>query len=250
VTLPESTRLCESCGYVVEGLPLGTVCPECATLVPTSRDARRPGTPWQQRRNLAHWVVTSLLMFVAPRAASSAMRIDRGTSESLLICNLSLATTLNTCAVAHALAKKPGRFEVFGLADVVAYALAAAIMWIVLFWMVSILTVVEQRGIRFFGKSRSWRITRNVALVVVAHAAVGWVIGGCLMLAASLLTTTRYVVIGREYVSTGWILAAGFFLGLLVFETLVFLGVRQCRFANLPDPPAASTSMPPDPRAP
>jgi hypothetical protein len=46
------------------------------------------------------------------------------------------------------------------------------------------------------------------------------------------------------------VLGLGFFAGMMLFETLVYLGVRQCRFANraLPSAPSREPTSAPNPQ--
>jgi hypothetical protein len=90
----------------------------------------------------------------------------------------------------------------------------------------------------FFGRRRGWRVTPTVAWAVCGHASVGWVVAGCLVAAglhaASLAARGRPAgpaLLARDIV-IAWAPLAGFFAGMLVFETLVYLGVRRLRFAN------------------
>jgi hypothetical protein len=118
------------------------------------------------------------------------------------------------------------------------------------------LTWIEWRGIRFFAKSRGWRLTRDAAWQVCAHASVGWVIGALIPiftmavlwaapggrpslldrllargggLSYSTLTANDAVLLALVIGAYG--------AGLLVFELLIYVGVRQCRWANLHQPP-------------
>lgn len=116
------------------------------------------------------------------------------------------------------------------------------------------LTWIEQRGIRFFAAKRGWRLTRDASWQVCAHASVGWILAsglallGMASLYAILLVTHRaptstitlkpYVnyTINSSSVIYAIIIGSGFFVGLLVFECLVYLGVRSCRYANTATP--------------
>lgn len=99
---------------------------------------------------------------------------------------------------------------------------------------------VEELGIRTWGRARGARITPAVALAICSHAAFGWVVGcafmgGIAFIAFCGLIGPLYAVIGLGAAGMG---------GMLLFECLVYLGVRVCRFAN---PPGASERNAPKP---
>lgn len=121
-----------------------------------------------------------------------------------------------------------------------------------------LLTRIEEWGIRYFGSRRGWRITPAVARTITAHAAVGWLTAALLfwplMILNYMYEPSRIVQPGAD---TVWpvVLAVlqsalpflGAFIGLLVFEALVYIGARRCRFANHE---AAAASVDAAPRSP
>lgn len=125
----------------------------------------------------------------------------------------------------------------------------AAVLWM--------LTWVEARGVRFFGSQRGWRVTHDVAWTVCAHAAVGWILAGVLPIvlllgwtfirpyAERVATGAGFVApwggfVSRGSLVSGGLLFVGYGLGLFVFEGLVYLGIRRCRFANSQSPAGAA----------
>ncbi len=107
------------------------------------------------------------------------------------------------------------------------------------------LTWIETVGVRFFGRRRGWRVTWPIALSVCAHASIGWAIGGLFHALVPLARTPMWWVLDKlpetaasrialVYVSVAPI--AAMMVGMLVFETLVYLGVRECRYANAAKP--------------
>ncbi len=114
------------------------------------------------------------------------------------------------------------------------------------------LTWIECRGVRFFSNRRGWRMTPEAAWQVCCHASIGWII----MALLPLLGMAAMVGLVRvfHYSPTGvidfsrWLgpgapiwhiesvmrstltLGAGL-IGLMVFETLVYIGARQCKYA-------------------
>ena len=86
---------------------------------------------------------------------------------------------------------------------------------------------IETMGIRFFGRNHRWRIDGAVAYTICAHAAPGWLVGGLAYALAFPLW------LNMEYATT-LLLPAGL-VGLLSFETFVYIGMRRMRFANRPE---------------
>jgi hypothetical protein len=137
-------------------------------------------------------------------------------------------------------------------AFVVQMAVVAAGLWM--------LTWIEVRGVRLFGRQRGWRVTPDVAWTVCAHAAVGWVLAGVLPIVLLLAWTfirpyAEQMFAGRGFVApwggfisrgslvSGGLLFIGYGLGLFAFEGLVYLGIRRCRFANR-EPAARAAATP------
>lgn len=128
--------------------------------------------------------------------------------------------------------------------------LVSPIAYIVLAGM----TAIERAGLRFFGNRRGGRLTPEITLAVAAHASYGWILAGLLAVVGAFV---GHALLRPWYnrQGAGWILAApaahvtsaaaGFFLGLLAFETLSYIGAMRCRFANLPRPPGEPMNDPP-----
>lgn len=112
------------------------------------------------------------------------------------------------------------------------------------------LTALETIGLRTFGSRRGWRITRPVAWSVVSHASAGWLAAGLLAMLLHALAQLSafhphlldlYSLLDQHLnffgftwaTTTRWMpTTLGLFIGMLVFETIVYFGVRRCRFAN------------------
>src|SRR3954469_10939031 len=64
----ESALLCEKCGYIVNGIPTDSLCPECASPIAESLPINRQPTPWEQRDGSAvnRFVATTLQLLFAP----------------------------------------------------------------------------------------------------------------------------------------------------------------------------------------
>ncbi len=111
-----------------------------------------------------------------------------------------------------------------------------------------LLTSIERLGVRLFGSRRGWRITDIVARTVCGHAAGGWILAFvCLELGLTWPIATdpfgRAGSLISKLSDELWIASLSLsFAGMLLFETLVYLGVRRMRYANAPreQPPRES----------
>jgi len=260
--LDPATLLCERCGYVVDGLPLAGACPECGKPIAESLPARRTGTPWQRDRTLPAAAATCWAMWASPRRIFDAAAIapDRARPGQTLLsladlchyaaaflATLPIVLTAGGSIVVFTLGRGSAEFlpTMIWLAVLVLAAGGIAFPITLVF---AALSGIERAGVQFFGRTRRWRVSPVVASVVCALAAAGWVAGG---------------VIGMGLCAGAWIAAlasdngahwanlalaspiAGFIIGLLWFEILVYVGVRRCRFANhAPPSPAPSGTDP------
>lgn len=255
------TLLCEACGYVIEGLGRDGHCPECGRVVGSSLPEARTGTPWQVGPTIRGWLSTNWGLLRRPGEAFARMRpghAGRGRPWPLALINLSLAAFLIVDPLVGVLAGDPlraargsgaareaGAYLVAiagGMAGVVAFLLL--LMWL------------EMLGVRFFARRRGWRLTKAAAWNICCHASVGWIFAGLLPVVWLAALYSAVVVLGRtphaeiplgpslwpwlgrsvnlaSLVSVGGTII-GYFAGMMVFETLVWVGVRRCRFAALP----------------
>jgi hypothetical protein len=245
----DTTLLCETCGYALAGLDADSACPECGTPVAESLPDRRPGSAWQRRGRRA-WGRTMLDYLNRPREEFRGLTIERRRSLRLLVTSTLVAAivaALPWAVLALLMTSREPKdaFVVFLIALSV-----AGLGWCVLLGA----SWIESVGIRFFGRRRGWRVTRDVAAAVCGHAAVGWVAGAVFVLIAAGVagvvgfTDREGARAGVRVMITGW--ALGALIGLVWFEILVYRGVRQCRFANPPGAALARQPTPANPSAP
>lgn len=113
--------------------------------------------------------------------------------------------------------------------------------WVAAVLTLTLLTGIEVLGIRLYGRVHKARITATVALALTAHASVGWLVGGLLILVGLGTGVVLHdiamhmnvgAVRGLMMLTPLWMPASGGFIGLVTFETIVYLGLRRCRFAN------------------
>lgn len=245
--------LCESCGYPIGDLPDSSACPECARSISASLPAARPGSLWQNHSGIRAaaiaWIETALQLVRSPRHLFNTLRINRDGANQLLAINLTIAGLIAAAPWVGVLWFDPTRGSAEGAVLLlrVPILLMYAACFAVLFW---VLTRVECFGIEFIANRRGWRLLPVAARQVCAHASYGWILAAFLLdagLGASqLLPVAGQQVQGRTV--TVEVLNAilsllpgappllGFFLGLFVFEWLVYVGVRACRWANLSHP--------------
>ena len=252
---PERPLLCETCGYVIEGLPREGVCPECGRSIESSLPEARIGTVWQRAENPGWheaWQ-TMRAMLRKPRATFDVARIDEHRCWDLLawcvmdasLCSVTWALVAWTAALFSGDAK-----EFLILAIITgAFALSS---WSVQVVVILLLARIERAGMMFIGARHRWRIDGTVSRVVCAHAALGWLTGGVLVSSSFAVLVGVFVTsvaIGSS--DPWWVIDAfvyaylgSWFLGLLHFECLVYLGMRRCRYANRPPPRNALSPNP------
>ncbi|MFO0858039.1 MAG: hypothetical protein U0640_11865 [Phycisphaerales bacterium] len=246
--------LCEDCGYSIEGLEDESKCPECGTSVASSLPAARPGTLWQHKSSLTNWCRTNWNALRHPKHMFRTMKIDKGSSNSLLAINILIASFFIADPWVGVLIFDPARGARLQ-GPVIEVAMQGGML---LFWMCVTslfllgLTWIECRGVRFFSNRRGWRMTPEAAWQICCHASIGWII----MALLPLLGMAAMVALVRvfHYSPTGvidltrWLgpgaptwhveavvrntltLGAGL-AGLMVFESLVYIGARQCKYA-------------------
>lgn len=245
--------LCESCGYAIAGLPESGNCPECGTPILQSLPEARTGSAWQTWTHartpapLAAWLSTSWRTVRHPGASFRTLRADIRGVVSLLAINLVLAGVFLALPWPGALVFDPARGS-RGAAGVVLQFVSLLALTIFAAAVLLLLTWVECVGIRFFAARRAWCLTPAAAWQVCAHASVGWLAAGPCVWAALLLTSTLagntqtiFGIVSVHDLIGGGLVFTAVLLGMLAFEVLVYLGVRQCRFAN---PPRSDTIAP------
>lgn len=234
--------LCERCGYRIEGLPHERPCPECGRPVRSSLPSARPGSPWQKQGGQATGLRTTVAALRRPAALFEQIQI-RGSQDDPLLAGAIAATSLLLAMAAwlaslRTIWKSQGSLDTGTVLGAAAFAAVVGGFGSVI--VLHALTAIEHWGVRFFAARRGWRVTRNVATSVCAHASAGWLLSGALVLLGALLGMWAEGAAGE---APGWLRTslraaptvlplAGFFAGLLLFETLVYIGVRRCRFAN------------------
>lgn len=236
--------MCEDCGYPLSGLDPTGACPECGRLIDASLPKHRAGPAWLDRPSLWYWLEYARGALWTTAADRRSIRIDESAARRLLTMNVRLATAPPALAGLLWLAWRwfvvpPTTSGALDRRSIGLLALPLVVLLVAP--TLRLLTLIERRGIRFFGARHGWRISREVAWSVCAHASVAWVVATMLATLALLsgpiaarlasgggsLTLAYWAPIGLAPIAFG--------IGMVWFECLVFMGVRSCRFANRPD---------------
>lgn len=237
--ITDHTLLCEQCGYILEGLDPATNCPECGKPIAESLPERRTGTPFQQDPTWRGLAGQSIMLARRPTALFGRMRIGADNDSSLLarsIALASLATVLPTATVVTALSLSR---SIHGYEIIIGFWIMA-LCWLVVGFALLLLTAIERKGVTFFSRRRGWRVPKPVAQSICANAAPGWISAGVLFSIGLLVLpfAARWADdLPRSMRAWGQGAAAalpflGLLAGMLIFETLVYLGVRRCKYAN------------------
>lgn len=240
-----SILLCERCGYDIETLPRESNCSECGTPVADSRPERRGGSDWQRKPGAASWLRTGIATLRRPATVFRSARLDVRSGVVLLAVNVLAAALVVIAPWSGILIDDPIRAvragQTWSLVRTAALVIPLQVLGVAA--VLALLTVVEWAGIQFFARRKGARLCGLAAWQVVAHASYGWIVAAACVMAALTFWRVLYLFpfFPRVVAALGdWSAAAipgiGAFVGLLVFETLVYIGVYQCRFANRPRP--------------
>ncbi len=234
--------LCETCGYPLGGLPIPGDCPECGQTITDSDPAVRTGPLWASRPGPGAWIDVIVDLLRRPKTFFRTMRID----GSNLLPRLFLLTVV--CLVGGAWAIAEVALNHHPATWAWARGGAAALMA----WLLCYIEVV---GVTFFSAWRKWRVPWRLAERIVCYASPGWLpaialliglhFGAIPQLADWLRPLTGPGPLPPQLVLAAYIAVAT--VAILGFDILVYLGVRQLRFANAPPPPPGSPATPTSP---
>jgi hypothetical protein len=98
------------------------------------------------------------------------------------------------------------------------------------FCLLLVLTAIEGVGLTIITKRRGWRVPRGGRLALLAHASYGWVLLAALGIGAILVLQSAA---GHGTLVLA-LLVIPALVPLLVFETLVYIGMHRMKYANPP----------------
>lgn len=193
-----------------------------------------------------------------PIESFDRVRIEPKTSRGLFVTNLAIAAALVVAPWTGILIGDPARgmrgsgVVLEALAMVFSFGFQAACV----IAFVAFLTVIEFIGIRFIANRRGWRLTRAGAAQVCMNSSVGWVLSGiCGMMVLAIMYSVQWFtgatpsgtldlnptlplrISWYQFAGGGGVLL-GYFAGLVLFEWLVYTGVRRCKYAATISPAA------------
>ena len=251
---PGADALCERCGYRLRGLPPHGDCPECGQPIARSDPVHRPGLPWQHRISPRAWLATCLLVMLHPKRAYRMLRVDQAGVDGD---GRPLMATYDPDDGG----RLSNRHDRLFLA---AFAVGIGAYWGAI-WMVMqlprpalwagavaaailVLCYIEAAGVTWFSRRRGWRVPLRLGERVVCYAAVGWLPAGLILCKLFVLHVgpqlwqVRFTggLMQGDIADLPWLVLIGG-VSILWFEILVWLGVRQVRYANAPPAQPAQT---------
>ena len=224
---PDEDAICESCGYPLRGVTSDQACPECGQSVSASDPDHRPGLPWQSTFGLLSWFKTVWLTTFVVSRGFRMLRVDRpgeirNGPDRLFLATLAVLTGLLWAMV----------WWLAGLGSPFRWG------WLVAM-VVVIMTYVEIFGVAYFSQKRGWRVSLALAERVGCFCAVGWIPAALLFEAVLLLDQFGVLASywpprwGMWDLKIRWlVLPTAWGVSILGFETLVWLGIRQVKYAN------------------
>jgi hypothetical protein len=218
LSYPGNDTLCEGCGYALKGLHAEGDCPECGLLIAESSPDLRGGPGDRERVDLG--------LIRRPRAFFRAMRVGGSNGPARWF----MAKVILLIGLAWVLWGAVG-----GGWSLEADLYKAGVVMASLY----LLSYVEVLGVVFFSRRRGWRVPFGLAERLVCYASIGWVPAVIVMGVA----LDRYEAgdidrwmrpllgVWGTWQSIELLVLVGT-VAMLWFELLVWIGVRQTKYAN------------------
>jgi len=226
------------------------LCPECGKPTAESLPDRRTGTPLTPH---ATWSASAWALLRTPNAVYARVAIDTKASGKFYWRTMLMTFLVFACAIGLIILPHYGSELVArgaGDSSKLWLLMYTCLIWLGFFCqgkamgilLLVALTAIERLGLRTIGRAHGYRITPTIARVITDYASIGWLIGSALLV-LSLLTwfapplyrengLTPPLLLRSQVVL--WYPVAAILIGLLVFETLAYIGLQRCKFANTP----------------
>ena len=226
---PGPDTLCEACGYSLKGLSPDGGCPECGLAIEASSPSHRDGPTWHVHPGprAAFEIATGVLL--NPNGFFRRMRVD-GTNVNARLFLLMTVTGIGL--IWFAMAKLLFLLGGFVLPT-------ALVEGMLIGSLLLVLSYIEALGVVYFSRRRGWRVPVKLAERVVCYSAIGWVPAVFVMAWVVLKVMDGSLDRWMQSLLGAWeawqsmallvLIAAVAMMG---FEVLVWLGVRQVKYAN------------------
>jgi len=227
------TLLCERCGYVLEGLKTEGSCPECGSAIRRSLPEWRVGSPWQIDPSLRTLLWTACITVLRPRRTldflHAAPKRDRWLFRFYSLgAGLPVALILGVLGIG--VTRDLGVQTLGPRGD---FAILFFVTLLLIHGLLSVLVLIERRGLAFLSALRGTRVTPAYARSITSHGSVGWLLGSwwmCLIVVLDISINPHAITELRlTTIASG---AAAMLLGFFFFEVFAYLGLRRLRYAN------------------
>lgn len=234
--------LCEGCGYVLNGLPPDSRCPECGKPIDESAGHARVAPPWESDRPASGFFRTTLDVIFRPTAFYRTLPVRGSVSSArrFAVVHWWIAAALFgiTCAthtVWYSLSLQSMRSPLNNPREIATYAVAMVVLTLVTYFALDGITRVAGRLTTWEATYRGIRLPYEIVLrgmyfhaahyLPVGLAAFTTVVGYQVLLtfnAVSLASGATYL-----YVLSGQVVLSAVYL----FNTY-WIGMRNMMYAN------------------